>query len=237
MDESSRVGQRNFQLTRTFLLKVINALDISPDNVRVALVLYSDEPRLEFSLDTFEDKSEVLQYLKKLPYRGGQTYTGAAIDFLRKKVFTKKGGSRKRQGVQQVAVVITDGQSLDNFTEPASKLRRSKVTVYAVGTQNISETGQLHKIASYPPRKHVTSLESFLQLSHIDWKIKKRLCTEIVARAFAVPVRSRNVKAGKDFSPSISSRYAWENLLVSMNSGKGCSSEVKYLFCMQTIQL
>ncbi|XP_066485256.1 collagen alpha-4(VI) chain-like [Tiliqua scincoides] len=196
VDESSRIGQRNFQLTRMFLFKVINALDISPDNVRVALVLYSDEPRLEFSLDTFEDKSEILNYLKKLPYRGGQTYTGAALDFLRKKVFTKKAGSRKHQGVQQLAVVITDGQSLDNFTKPAAKLRRSKVTVYAVGPQNISEPGPLHKMASYPPRKHVTNLESFLQLTHIDWKIKKRLCTGIVSRAFAVPARSRNVKEG-----------------------------------------
>uniref|UniRef100_A0A803TII3 VWFA domain-containing protein n=1 Tax=Anolis carolinensis TaxID=28377 RepID=A0A803TII3_ANOCA len=106
----------------------------------VALVLYSDKPRLEFSLDTFEKKPEVLNYLTKLPYRGGQTYTGAAIDFVRKKVFSKKMGSRKDQGVQQLAVVITDGESLDNFTGPASKLRRKGVTVYAVGIQNVSMT-------------------------------------------------------------------------------------------------
>uniref|UniRef100_A0A803TIU7 VWFA domain-containing protein n=1 Tax=Anolis carolinensis TaxID=28377 RepID=A0A803TIU7_ANOCA len=154
VDESSRIGQRNFHLIRTFLLKVISALDIGPDNVRVALVLYSDKPRLEFSLDTFEKKPEVLNYLTKLPYRGGQTYTGAAIDFVRKKVFSKKMGSRKDQGVQQLAVVITDGESLDNFTGPASKLRRKGVTVYAVGIQNVSASDQLYKIASHPPRKH-----------------------------------------------------------------------------------
>uniref|UniRef100_A0A674KHD4 VWFA domain-containing protein n=1 Tax=Terrapene triunguis TaxID=2587831 RepID=A0A674KHD4_9SAUR len=117
VDESSRIGLRNFQLTRTFLLKIVNALDIGPNNIRVGLVLYSDEPRLEFTLDTFEDKSDILNYLKKLPYRGGRTYTGAAIDFLRKKVFTQEAGSRKNQGVQQLAVVITDGQSFDDFVE------------------------------------------------------------------------------------------------------------------------
>uniref|UniRef100_A0A803SW48 VWFA domain-containing protein n=1 Tax=Anolis carolinensis TaxID=28377 RepID=A0A803SW48_ANOCA len=180
VDESSRIGQRNFHLIRTFLLKVISALDIGPDNVRVALVLYSDKPRLEFSLDTFEKKPEVLNYLTKLPYRGGQTYTGAAIDFVRKKVFSKKMGSRKDQGVQQLAVVITDGESLDNFTGPASKLRRKGVTVYAVGIQNVSASDQLYKIASHPPRKHVTNLGSFLQLSNIEWIIKKRLCNEIM---------------------------------------------------------
>ncbi|XP_067326315.1 collagen alpha-4(VI) chain-like [Anolis sagrei] len=196
VDESSRIGQRNFHLIRTFLLKVISALDIGPDNVRVALVLYSDKPRLEFSLDTFEKKPEVLNYLTKLPYRGGQTYTGVAIDFVREKVFSKKMGSRKGQGVQQLAVVITDGESLDNFTGPASKLRRKGVTVYAVGIQNVSASGQLYKIASHPPRKHVTNLRSFLQLSNIEWIIKKRLCNEIVVQTFAVPARSRIVKEG-----------------------------------------
>uniref|UniRef100_A0A674KAD1 VWFA domain-containing protein n=1 Tax=Terrapene triunguis TaxID=2587831 RepID=A0A674KAD1_9SAUR len=196
VDESSRIGLRNFQLTRTFLLKIVNALDIGPNNIRVGLVLYSDEPRLEFTLDTFEDKSDILNYLKKLPYRGGRTYTGAAIDFLRKKVFTQEAGSRKNQGVQQLAVVITDGQSFDDFVEPSSKLRHHGVAVYAVGTKNISESSQLDKIASYPSRKHVTNLESFLQLSNIEWKIKKQLCSEIVSQTFVVPVRSRTLKEG-----------------------------------------
>lgn len=208
VDESSRFGQKNFHQIRTFLLKVISGLDIAPNNVQVALVLYSDKPRLEFSLDTFEDKSEALNYLKTLPYRGGQSYTGAALNFLREKVFTEKMGSRKNQGIQQLAVVITDGYSLDNFTEPASKLRRSGVTVYAVGTQNSSASNQLYKIASYPARKHVTNLASFLQLSNIEWMLKKRLCNDIISQTFAIPVRSRNVKDGKGTYVSESSMHA-----------------------------
>ncbi|KAL8165473.1 UNVERIFIED_CONTAM: hypothetical protein K2H54_045761 [Gekko kuhli] len=196
VDESSRVSEKNFQLTRALLLRIINALDIGPDNVQVALVLYSDEPRLEFTLDTFEDKLEVLNYLKKLPYRGGQPYTGAAIDFLRKEVFTKEAGSRRDQGVQQLAVVITDGYSLDKFIEPASNLRRSDVTVYAVGIQNISESYLLQQIATHPPRKHVTNMELFLKQPDIEWKIKKRLCNEIVEQAFVIPVWTRSLKGG-----------------------------------------
>ncbi|KAG8139283.1 hypothetical protein E2320_002068 [Naja naja] len=196
VDESTRIGQKNFQLIRTFLLKIINALEIAPDNVRVALVLYSDEPRLEFSLNTFEDKSEVMNYLKRLPYRGGQTYMGAAIDFLKKKVFTKTAGSRKNHGVQQLAAVITDGQSLDDFTVPSSKLRRAGVTVYVIGIQNISASSQLYKIASHPPRKHVTTMEYFLQLSNLEYVIKKQLCSEIVSQTFAIPVQSRALKEG-----------------------------------------
>uniref|UniRef100_A0A8C3B5Q7 VWFA domain-containing protein n=1 Tax=Cairina moschata TaxID=8855 RepID=A0A8C3B5Q7_CAIMO len=196
VDESSKVGSKNFQLIRAFLLKVVDALDIGPRNVRVGLVLYSDEPRLEFTLNTFKDKLEILNYLKNLPYRGGRTYTGAAIEFLRNKVFTREAGSRKRKGVQQIAVVVTDGQSLDDYTKPASKLRRKGVTVYAVGIQNTTESSKLDKIATYPPRKHVTTLKNFLQLSNIRWKIKKQLCNDIVKSTFVVPLQSQNVKEG-----------------------------------------
>ncbi|XP_064361525.1 collagen alpha-6(VI) chain [Dromaius novaehollandiae] len=196
VDESSKVGSKNFQLIRAFLLKIVNALDIGSSNVRVGLVLYSNEPRLEFTLDTFRDKSEILNYLKNLPYRGGQAYTGVAIEFLRKKVFTQEAGSREKQGVQQIAVVITDGQSLDDYTEPASKLRRKGVTVYAVGIQNITESSKLDKIATYPPRKHVISLKFFLQLSNIGWKIKKTLCNEIVTKTFVHPLQLQSLKEG-----------------------------------------
>uniref|UniRef100_A0A8C7EDV7 VWFA domain-containing protein n=1 Tax=Nothoprocta perdicaria TaxID=30464 RepID=A0A8C7EDV7_NOTPE len=196
VDESSKIGSKNFQLIRTFLLKVVKALDIGSSNVRVGLVTYSNEPRLEFTLDTFKNKLEILNYLKNLPYRGGQPYTGKAIEFLRKMVFTKGAGSREKQGAQQIAVVITDGQSLDNYIEPASKLRRRGVTVYAVGIQNTTESGKLDKIATYPPNKHVFNLKFFLQLSNIGWKIKKRLCNEIVTKTFVVPSQIQNLKEG-----------------------------------------
>ncbi|KAM4689023.1 collagen alpha-4(VI) chain-like [Discoglossus pictus] len=195
VDESSSIGATNFQLTRVFLHKVLNALDIGLNNIRVGLVLYSDEPRLEFKLNTFDAKSDILNYITKLPYRGGKAFTGTAIDFLRKKLFTEKNGGRAQQGVQQIAVVMTNGQSMDNFTKSAAKLRRSGVEVFAVGFQNANIT-ELETMASHPPRKHVTNIESFLQLPNIERKLKKRLCTEIVAQSFVVPMFARTLKTG-----------------------------------------
>ncbi|XP_053322224.1 collagen alpha-6(VI) chain-like isoform X2 [Spea bombifrons] len=195
IDESSSIGATNFQLTRVFLHKVVNALDISLNNVRVGLVLYSDEPRLEFKLNTFNEKFEILDYITKLPYRGGKAHTGAALDFLRKKMFSKQNGGRAHQGVQQIAVVMTNGQSMDNFTKAAAKLRRSGVEVFAVGFQNASNP-ELETIASHPPRRHVTNLQSFLQLSNIEQRLKKRLCNEIVLQSFSVPMFARTLREG-----------------------------------------
>lgn len=195
IDESTSIGTQNFQLTKYFLSTVINALDIGLNNVRIGLVLYSDEPRLEFSLDAFSDKYEMLDYITKLPYRGGNSRTGAAINFLRKKVFIEEKGSRKNNGVQQVAVVMTSGQSMDNFTKPASRLRKAGVKVFAVGFQNATKM-ELATIASHPPRKHVTTAQSFLQLPNLEWRLKKGLCNQIVSTAFRAPTVQRTLREG-----------------------------------------
>ncbi|XP_069814429.1 collagen alpha-4(VI) chain-like [Dendropsophus ebraccatus] len=195
IDESSSIGDVNFQLTRVFLHKVINALEIGINNVRVGLVLYSDEPTLEFKLNTFKEKYEILDYITKLPYRGGTAHTGAALKFLRKELFSQENGGRAHLGVQQIAVVMTNGQSADEFRKPAAKLRRSGVEIFAVGFQN-ADKKDLRIIASHPPRKHVTNVESFLQLPNIELKLKKRLCNEIISYSFATPALVRTLKDG-----------------------------------------
>uniref|UniRef100_A0A8C3YQQ3 VWFA domain-containing protein n=1 Tax=Catagonus wagneri TaxID=51154 RepID=A0A8C3YQQ3_9CETA len=182
IEEFSRARQSNFQLVVNFLKTTIGSLGIPPGVVRIGLVFYSEEPRLEFALDAFRDPAQIVDHLDDLAYRGGAggTKTGTALDFLREEVFIQEKGGRSEQGVRQVAVVITEGFSQDNVSRPASLLRRAGVTIYAVGTQLALESTDLEKIASYPPWKHVIPLESYLQLAAVGSKIKKQLCPEIV---------------------------------------------------------
>lgn len=159
---------------------------------------------MEFSLDTFQNPAKILDHLDKLTYqeRRGRTKTGAALDFLRNEVFIQEKGSRSKQGVQQIAVVITEGFSQDNVSRQASLLRRAGVTIYAVGTQLASESEDLEKIASYPPWKHVIPLESFLQLFIVESKIKNQLCPEIVGKRTFVTGVSYTLQEGRTFSKS-----------------------------------
>ncbi|XP_076986207.1 collagen alpha-4(VI) chain-like [Tamandua tetradactyla] len=197
IEEFSRVGQSNFQQVVNFLKSTVNSLTIHPDVVRIALVFYGEEPRLEFSLDTFQNPAQILEHLDKLTYQGRETRTqmGAALDFLRNKVFIQEKGSRSKHGVQQIAVVLTEGFSQD-VSRPASLLRRAGVTIYAVGTQLASQSKVLEKVASYPPWKHVISLESFLQLSIVGSKIKNHLCPEIGSRRTLVSGMSYALEEG-----------------------------------------
>lgn len=147
------------------------------------MILYNDKPSAEFYLDTFVNKSDILNYIKIIPYRGGGTSTGAALKFVKDNIFTKTRGSRKAVGVKQIAVVITDGKSQDDVTAPAAELRRSGVTVYALGVKNAS-VEELKKIGSYPERQFVFNVDSFQMLTSLEKSLRKSLCKVVVDRGF-----------------------------------------------------
>lgn len=180
VDESGNMGPENFQLVRTFLLNTISGLDVGIDKIRIAIVHYSDVPRADVYLNTFIDKSEILQYVQRLSYGRGKAYTGAALRFAKDHLFNKESGSRSDEHVQQIAVVITDGWSADEIRTAAAELRRSGVTVFALGIKNVN-VQELKEIASYPPRKFVFNVESFIKLNALSSMLTKSLCGDITS--------------------------------------------------------
>ncbi|KAJ8371487.1 hypothetical protein AAFF_G00308050 [Aldrovandia affinis] len=195
VDESASILPQNFQLVRTFIHRIVDGLDVGFKNVRVGIVLYSDSPKAEVYLNSFKEKDDILQFIKILPYRGGGTQTGAALNFTRESVFTKSAGSRQAQGVQQLAIVITDGKSQDEVSNAAALLRRDGVTVYAVGVKD-ADPKELQQIASHPARKHVFIVDSFAKLGTLEKSLQKLLCYNIIRTAFAAPARTFNLKSG-----------------------------------------
>ncbi|XP_042345729.1 collagen alpha-6(VI) chain-like [Plectropomus leopardus] len=179
VDESESIGESNFQLVRTFLHSVVSSLDVGKSRVRVGIVTYSDGSEAQAYLNTFEVKADILQFINFLPYRGGGTNTGAALNFAQNEMFITERGSRKERKVKQVAVVITDGESQDPVGAASKSLRRSGVTVYCVGIAKANET-QLSEMASYPSERHVFSVDSFTQLRSLKQNLQKVLCENII---------------------------------------------------------
>ena len=195
VDESGSVGAANFQLVLSFLRKMVESLDVHTTRVRVGIVMYSNNPIGQVYLNTFNDKNEILQFIKILHYHGGDTKTGLALKFARKNVFVKQRGGRKSQGVQQVAVVITDGESQDEVEKEAEDLRRDGVTVYAIGIKDANKT-QLVQIASHPWTKHVYNVDSFVRLKTLQKSLEKTMCHNIFRQAITVNERRADIKEG-----------------------------------------
>ena len=157
--------------------------------------MYSDNPAGQVYLDTFDNKNEVLQFIKILHYHGGGNKTGLALKFARENVFVKQRGGRKSQGVQQVAVVITDGESQDEVEKEAADLRRDGVTIYAIGIKDANRT-QLVQIASHPTTMHVYNVDSFVRLKTLQKSLVKTMCRNIFRQAIAVNKRRTDIKEG-----------------------------------------
>lgn len=192
VDQSSSIGEKNFQQIRHFLYEMVQAFNVHVDKVRIGMAVYSTKAEVEFDLNAFKEKTDLLQYIRSLPYKGGVTNTGAALDFIRTHLFTETAGSRAAYGIQQIAIVITDSQSQDNVTVPAATLRRLGVTVYAVGIQNANEQ-ELNYIASDPSQDHVSVLTNFLQLHNLKEHIVKKICRAILVEAFS-PVLAADLR-------------------------------------------
>uniref|UniRef100_A0A8C9XFS7 VWFA domain-containing protein n=1 Tax=Sander lucioperca TaxID=283035 RepID=A0A8C9XFS7_SANLU len=164
VDESGSIGKTRFQLVRSFLHSMVNVLEVSQSKVRVGIVTYNTKATAQVYLDSFDNKDDLLNFIKILPYHEGGTHTGEALKFTQDKVFIENRGSRKDKGVQQVAVVITDGESQDNVSTAAYNLRRDGVTIYAVGVENANEA-QLHKFI----------VDSFAKLKSLEQSLQKSM--------------------------------------------------------------
>lgn len=194
VDESGSIGTENFRLVRSFLHSIVSGLTVGPARVRVGIVTYSDKPTAHVYLKTFNDKRDILRFIKILPYSGGGTNTGAALNFTREEVFIAKRGSRV--DVQQVAIVITDGRSQDSVSEAAIALRRAGVTIYAIGIENADEA-ELLEMASHPPHQHIFNENSFTKLNPLKQRLQKTLCSNIIHQAVTVGTSRTDVKEGK----------------------------------------
>ncbi|KAF5921860.1 hypothetical protein HPG69_013034 [Diceros bicornis minor] len=195
LDVSINGSQENFDYLKEFLEESVSALDIKEHCMRVALVAFSNETKVINSLSRGINKSEVLQYIQNLSPQAGKAYTGAAIRKIRKEVFSAKNGSRKNQGVPQIAVLVTHRPSEDNVTKAAVTLRRQGVTIFTLGIEGSSDT-QLEKIASHPAEQYVSKLKTFSDLAAHNQTFLKKLRNQITHKVSVFSERTETLKSG-----------------------------------------
>lgn len=175
VDGSSSIGPEDFQKVKNFLYVLISSLYVGPKQIRVGLAQYSDDTFIEFLLNQYSSKDNMLEQIKNLPFRSGSTYTGAALESLMREFFTESAGSRAAEDVAQIVILITDGESNDEVKVPASKLRASGISVYVVGI-GVQNTAELEEIASKPSNKFVFSIDGFDILEELTSSLLQTVC-------------------------------------------------------------
>ena len=159
-------GTRNtFPAMRDFVQRLVEQFNIDANRDRVSVVQYSRDAEVNFYLNTYTTKGEILNSVRGLRHRGGRPLnTGAALQYVRDNVFTASAGSRKQVGVPQILILLSGGRSSDNIDTPASALKQGGILVFGVGTRNSSR--EVQRIANDPT--YAQSINEFSDLPSVQ---------------------------------------------------------------------
>ncbi|XP_039983457.1 collagen alpha-1(XXI) chain-like [Xiphias gladius] len=191
VDGSWSVGFSDFDIAKQWLINITSQFDISSHYTQLAVVQYSDTPRLEIPLGRHQGGAEIIQAIQSITYLGGNTQTGRAIRFAVDHVFSSS--QRASQVKNRIAVVVTDGKSQDDVVDASMEARAQGITVFAVGVGNEITTSELISIANKPSSTYVLYAEDYTTIDRIRDSMEQKLCEESVCPT-RIPVASRDEK-------------------------------------------
>ncbi|XP_054893117.1 collagen alpha-1(XXI) chain [Poeciliopsis prolifica] len=191
VDGSWSVGPDDFETAKLWLINISSQFDISLHYTQVAVVQYSDTPRLEIPLGMHHSGEQLIQAISNIDYLGGNTQTGRAIKFAVDHVFS--ASQRVNQVKNRIAVVVTDGKSQDDVVDASTEARAQGITVFAVGVGSEITTSELISIANNPSSTYVLYAQDYTNIDRIRDSMEQKLCEESVCPT-RIPVASRDEK-------------------------------------------
>ncbi|XP_075441860.1 uncharacterized protein LOC142487059 [Ascaphus truei] len=191
VDGSWSVGFTDFDTAKNWLINVTSSFDIGPSYTQVAVIQYSDSPRLEFPLGQHSSNQQLITALKSMKYLGGNTQTGHAIKFATETVFPSS--QRTNVAKNRIAVVVTDGKSQDDVVQFSAQARAQKIIMFAVGVGSEITKSELVAIANTPSSDYMLYAEDYTTIERIKETMQQKLCEESVCPT-RIPVASRDEK-------------------------------------------
>ncbi|XP_029281105.1 LOW QUALITY PROTEIN: collagen alpha-1(XII) chain [Cottoperca gobio] len=176
VDGSWSVGRPNFKYIRNFISAAAGAFQIAEDKTRVGVIQYSSDPRTEFNLKQHLTRPALLRAIGSLPYKGGDTMTGDALEYLLKNSFTEEAGARK--GFPKVLVIITDGKSEDPVESYARQLKSRGVEIFVLGIEQADEE-EMKLMASTPHRSHIYNVANFNLIKNVQKELITQVCAGV----------------------------------------------------------
>ena len=146
----------NWELQLEFLSRLVDLFTIGPDATKVGAVVFSEDVRLVFSLDTYTDAQSIKDAILGLAYLGQTTNTPEGLRITREQCFNQGNGDRPN--VQNLAIFISDGvpyppERKDPAVREAEALR-GVATVIAIGVTNVIDRDLLQTISSTPQEEN-----------------------------------------------------------------------------------
>ena len=178
LDASGSVT-RNFNLIRRFAEEIVLRLNVSKEETRVGLIVYSGSADVEFDTLEHTTRKDLLLAFERVFNLKGGTNTAAALRLLVSSF--EEGKIVLREGHRHVAIVVTDGRSHnpDLTSRDAAALHAANLyqEVYAVGVGN-ANVAELNIIANDPSRVLFDRNFDRLAIDQLQRNITHQLCSK-----------------------------------------------------------
>ncbi|KAK3697941.1 hypothetical protein QZH41_013023, partial [Actinostola sp. cb2023] len=174
IDGSSSIensGKNNFKLCKDFIKKMVAHFDVSQSGSHVGVMQFANQPSLSFGFNQYYDKSSLYKAIDDIVMLKGGIMLGRGLAATKENLFD--AGSRAN--VHRILIVMTDGQSEDDTTNPSKAIRDEKVSIFCLGIGDRADIGQLKVIATDPGSDHVFK-SGFDQLASVVESIERKAC-------------------------------------------------------------
>ncbi|XP_036623350.1 collagen alpha-3(VI) chain isoform X1 [Trichosurus vulpecula] len=172
--DGSQNTVQEFSYIRGLIERLVEDLDVGFDTTRVAVIQFSEDPRVEFLLNAYTSKDEVQNAVRRLRPKGGrQINVGSALDYVSKNIFRRPLGSRIEEGVPQFLVLVSSGRSNDEVEDSAVQIKQAGVAPFTVARN--ADPEELVKISLSP--EYVFSVSTFRELPSLEQKLLTPITT------------------------------------------------------------
>uniref|UniRef100_A0A3B3I4Y9 Matrilin 2 n=1 Tax=Oryzias latipes TaxID=8090 RepID=A0A3B3I4Y9_ORYLA len=176
IDSSRSIRSNDYEKVKTFIINLLQFLDIGHDATRVGLLQYGSVVQPEFSLNTYGSRAEVEQAVKNMEHLATGTMTGLAIQYTMETAFTEDHGARPlNMHIPRIAMIVTDGRPQDTVKEVAAEARKAGIQIFAIGVGRV-DMKILKTIGSEPHSEHVHLVANFSQIESLISVFQSKLC-------------------------------------------------------------
>lgn len=140
--------------------------------MQVGLLLYDSHPYLQWNLQEYPTKADLLGALSYVPYHNGQTQTDQALKYVTDHMLTYNSGDRSF--ARNVVIVITGGTSQTHASTiaEANRLHGKSSDIIAVGLH--AQISELSDIAT--DANHVIEVTDTANMKNVIPKLLNLIC-------------------------------------------------------------
>ncbi|XP_047198477.1 collagen alpha-3(VI) chain-like [Hippoglossus stenolepis] len=171
--DGSYDSRNGFEEIRAFVEKTVESLNLGENRDQVAFVQYSRDATVNFYLNSYASKNDVLSSIRTMRHKLGRPLNiGKALAFVRDNVFAASIGGRHAESVPQYLYVFSGGRSGDDVRGPAQSLKENGIKTFSFGTKN-SDTLEMQTISFTPA--HYFPVPNFNNLQSIHSSVEATL--------------------------------------------------------------